>query len=412
MINKVGLEMTPRTVYTTIFVTLSPALLVLFFALFQRDRAPPPPPGCTRLGVPGRGNFEDQYSKKYAKGGDPTKEKPWTVKALFVYPLKSARPIELDNTEVLPSGLKYDRHFALAHRVTSLPSPTGKVTSEWQPLTAAKFPRMATLETALWIPDPSARGYAPDSPWVRAGGCLSIRFPFSQDTDFSLQGLRAWGKILAAQLGGRPEPMLEIRVPLDPPADRIKSTGCGTQELRVGATGVRALDLGPEVDAEMLARLKYTLGTTNPISLFRVPTAGVRDVCRPKGEKGVDSYPLTLLPLSTPHALAAALPRSQAIEEMFKFPTIDALSFRANIYVTGPPAFAEDSWTKARIGGVEVAVACPRERCEEDGEGGFRVVGEGKQGVGVLGGVVREGPIKVGDQIEVLATGTGSFVAA
>ena len=202
VIEKLGGEVTPLTVVYTILITLSPFIFIALFALTQRDRPLPPPAGCTKLGVKGRGNFEDQYSKKYAKGGDATKEKPWTVKALVIYPLKSAGPVELDKSEVLHTGLKYDRQFTLGQYVTSMPSLDGKVTSEWHFCTQRKFPRLAKVETEIWIPDPSAPGYDKDGEWVKSEGCLVIRFPFSQDTDFSIEGLKNWGKILAAQMAG------------------------------------------------------------------------------------------------------------------------------------------------------------------------------------------------------------------
>jgi hypothetical protein len=159
---KAGLEATPKTIFYTIVVTLSPFILMALFALSQQDRASPPPAGCRKLGIKGRGNFEDQYSKKYAKGGDATKEKPWTVKALFIYPLKSAGPVELDKSEVLRAGLKYDRQFTLAQYVTSMPGLDGQVTSEWQFCSQRKFPRLAKVETEIWVPDPSAPGYKED----------------------------------------------------------------------------------------------------------------------------------------------------------------------------------------------------------------------------------------------------------
>lgn len=281
-----GIEVTPLTVVYTILVTLSPFILIALFALTQRDKPLPPPAGCRKLGVPGRGNFEDQYSKKYAKGKDATKEEPWTVKALFVYPLKSAGPIELDQSDVLRTGLKYDRQFSLAQYVTSMPGLDGKVTSEWHFCSQRTFPRLAKVETEIWIPDPSAPGYDKDGEWVKSEGCLVIRFPFSQDTDFSIEGLRSWGKILAAQMAGKSEPMLEIRVPFNPSQDRIKNKGYKKETLRIWKDYPVALNMGCEVDQDLLAKLKYTIGTTNPLTLFRIDTNKLREVykCAPKKE--------------------------------------------------------------------------------------------------------------------------------
>lgn len=279
-------EFTPQLVVKTILYSLSPFVLIILFALTQADRRAPPPAGCRKLGITGRSNFEDQYSKKYAKGGDATKEKPWSVKALFIYPLKSAGPVELDKSKVLRTGLKYDRQFTLGQYVTSMPGLDGKVSSEWQFMTQRKFPRLAKVETEIWIPDPSARGYDENGEWVKSEGCLVIRFPFSQDTDFTIEGLKSWGKIIAAQLAGRSEPMLEIRVPFNPPQERIKSMNYKSETLRIWKDSPVALNMGCEVDRELLAKLKYTLGTTNPITLFRIDTNKFREVykCAPKKE--------------------------------------------------------------------------------------------------------------------------------
>lgn len=284
---KLGItEFTPQLVITTVVASLSPFILIFLFALSQRETPKPPPAGCRKLGVSGKGNFEDQYSRKYAKGGEVTKENPWTVKALFVYPLKSAGPVELDKSEVLRTGLRYDRQFTLGHYVTTMPGLDGKVSSEWHFMTQRKFPRLAKVETEIWIPDPSARGYDKDGEWVKSEGCLVIRFPFSQDTDFTLQGLKNWGKILAAQLSGKSEPMLEFRVPFNPSKEHIKSKGYKSETLRIWKDSPTALNMGCEVDPELLAKLKYTLGTTNPITLFRIDTNKFREVykCAPKKE--------------------------------------------------------------------------------------------------------------------------------
>ena len=80
LIPKFGIkEYTPNLVIYTVLVSLSPFLLILFFALTQHELRAPPPAGCRKLGIKGRSNLEDQYSKKYAKGGEATKEKPWSV---------------------------------------------------------------------------------------------------------------------------------------------------------------------------------------------------------------------------------------------------------------------------------------------------------------------------------------------
>ncbi|KAJ4335132.1 hypothetical protein N0V95_008986 [Ascochyta clinopodiicola] len=434
---KLGIVVTPRLFASTVLVTLSPFILIALFALTQRDKPSPPPAGCKKFGVQGRGNLDDQYSKKYAKGGDATKENPWTVKALFVYPLKSAGPIELDKSEVLRTGLKYDRQFTIGQYVTSMPGLDGKVTSEWHFCTQRKYPRLAKIETEIWVPDPSAPGYDKDGEWVKSDGCLVIRFPFSQDTDFSLDGLKSWGKILAAQMAGKSEPMLEIRVPFNPPQERIKKKGYTNETLRIWTDSPVALNMGCEVDPDLLAKLKYTIGTTNPITLFRIDTNKFREVfrCAPKKEDvgfqpaiGMqDSYPVHILNLASVHDVANKLPRGSELER-WRVPIINALRYRANIYFTGPPAFAEDNWKKAKIGSTPYHISCRTSRCKlpnVDPATGvadsnepmstmrkYRVIDEGSKNA-VLGMQVTPlevGDVKIGDTIDVLETGSHFFL--
>jgi hypothetical protein len=278
MLKDVGIYVEPAILLITLLVCLFPVIVALVLALSQREAPLPPPAGCRKLGIKGRSNLHDQYSRLYARGGTRTPGNPWTVKALFIYPLKSCAPVELEKSEVLRTGLKYDRQFTLGQYVTSLPTMEGKVHSEWQFMSMRKFPRLAKVETEIWVPDPSAPGYSKEGEWVQSDGCLLVRFPFSPDSDFSLDGLKNYGKILAAKLAGRAEPMLEFRVPFNPTKERMKSKGYKSQELRIWKDAPQALDVSPDIDRETLAKLKYTLGTSNPVTLFRIDPENPREV--------------------------------------------------------------------------------------------------------------------------------------
>jgi hypothetical protein len=305
-----GVQITPLTLIFTVLVILAPIVLLLVFAVTQRDTPFQPPAGCRKLGLVGRSNLEDQYSKSYARGGDPTPSNPWTVKALFTYPVKSCQGIELSSSEVVRTGLKYDRQFTFGQHVTSLPSSEGNVTSEWHFMTLRKFPRLAKVETEIWVPDQSASDYSEDSKWVKSEGCLVVRFPFSPDTDFTLEGLRNYSKVLAAKLAGKPEPMLEFRVPFNPPRDYMKSKGYKSEILRIWTDSPEALNVGSEVNPEILAKMAYSLGSSNKITLFRIDTSkyrkveqnvGISSIRRSLKKDVVTNYtsrPKTLIPLS------------------------------------------------------------------------------------------------------------------
>lgn len=136
-----------------------------------------------------------------------------------------------------------------------------------------------------------------------------------------------------------------------------------------------------------------------------------------------------ILNLASVHDVAGKLPRDPTPNGMWKFPIINALRYRANIYFTGPPAFHEDNWTKANIGSTPYHISCRTTRCKlpnVDPETGiadanepmttmrkYRVIDEGSKNA-VLGMQVtplEAGEVKVGDTIEVLETGSHYFLA-
>jgi hypothetical protein len=153
-------------------------------------------------------------------------------------------------------------------------------------MTQRKFPRLAKVETEIWVPDPSAGGYKEDGEWVKSDGCLIIRFPFSPDTDFTLEGLINYGKIMLAKLGRQSEPTLEFRVPFNPPQERIEKKGYRNEVLRIWKDSPVALNVSSEIDREVFEKLRYTLGAANPIALFRIDANAYREVhkCAPKKE--------------------------------------------------------------------------------------------------------------------------------
>lgn len=108
----------------------------------------------------------------------------------------------------------------------------------------------------------------------------------------------------------------------------------------------------------------------------------------------------------------------------------NALRYRANIYITGPPAFSEDSWAKIRIGKCTYHTSCRTIRCKlpnvdpatgirdrnepETTMRKYRVIDGGSikpcLGMQVTPLVKEQGEIKVGDEVEVLAHGEHFFL--
>lgn len=112
-------------------------------------------------------------------------------------------------------------------------------------------------------------------------------------------------------------------------------------------------------------------------------------------------------------------------------PRLSATRFRANLIITGPDAYLEDSWRRIKIGFYEYDVSCRTARCEMPnvdqvtGEKhpsqpdrtlrSFRAIDEGAgRNVGCLGvqmvPISRESALRVGDEITVLESGDHCYI--
>lgn len=114
---------------------------------------------------------------------------------------------------------------------------------------------------------------------------------------------------------------------------------------------------------------------------------------------------------------------------------LDAMRFRANLYITGPPAFAEDNWTKAKISSpsnpgssLNLHVSCRTTRCKLPNVDqktavpdrnepsttlrSYRIIDEGSKHacLGMQVTPLDEGGVAVGDRIEVLEVGEHRFI--
>ncbi|KAI7370769.1 hypothetical protein KC354_g1017 [Hortaea werneckii] len=372
-------------------VTLSLVLIVLpiLFGSYSDSFSlkavrPTRVPGCLRLGLKKQSNLEGQYpDQDVASGGKPK------VKALFTYPVKSARGVELAASEVQRSGLKYDRMFTfaqLASQAKNAQQRDGAVSEvshewdhQWQCINQREISRLALLETELWLPDPRnkpdipahiVRGRsrlnppseqsrsrsrprgdtlelergrkdsgAPEvSSWVANGGCLIIRFPF--EPDFNPFGLRT--------------ETVTLRLPLMPTPQRRESKRYERDELSVRGDVALALNVSNEIDVRDLQKLKYFLGVSNPLALFRIDEHRLRSVksCVPPDSRQdefkiafADAFPIGMTSLASIRAIDNQLPAESKAKGK-----LDARRFRANIYATGIKAFEEDEWKLSAIG--------------------------------------------------------------
>jgi uncharacterized protein YcbX len=194
--------------------------------------------------------------------------------------------------------------------------------------------------------------------------------------------------------------MSELEVPL-PPADAPRL------DVTVWKDRCSAARAGPEAD-RWFSRL---LG--EPVALVHVDARMERPVdptyAAPEDRVGfADAFPLLLLSRASVEALNGRLARPVTVEH-----------FRPNLVVEGCEPFAEDSWRRLRVGGVELEVVKPCARCvfttvdprtgvkAADGEPLRTLSTFRRQGGKVLFGqnvvVRRPGTIQVGDAVEVLA---------
>lgn len=368
-------------------------------------------PGCLRLARQARSNLQDQYSFAALEDNTPR------VKSLFVYPIKSCKGVELSSSEVTGTGLKYDRLFSFAQLVSSKkPASTDPVSisevdleivHQWRSITQREVPRLALLSTELWILEPRSTSTTTTSrvihlhgvhdrstipglthikgqtaekahskptaaprgrgssdkveDWGANGGCLVIRFPYKQSCSI---------------FGSRIE-LVTIKIPIQPGTERAKAKGYTYETMAIWKDCPESINLSSEINPESLAKLKYFLGVSNPLGLFRVDEDNLRAVTRgrPKDRPAekfnvgfADAFPAHLLNIASVRAVDETLPKGAESKGR-----LDAIRFRANIYVTGLAAFAEDNWMRisagqslvphGKPGNAQFHAACRTARC-------------------------------------------------
>lgn len=276
-------------------------------------------------------NMSDQYDSKFDNPLD-TKAR---IKALFIHPVKSCAPIELDRALLTKTGFKYDRCFALASEVARADAVEGSV---WRFLSQRTKPLMSQIETEIWVPHHESSL----KDWVQ-GGCLVLRFP-DPDVSTWLRPLRALGL----------ERSTSFMVPLEPTPDMITSFNLELKPFAIHGREARGLSMSklPTV-ASALPKLKRFLRLPNdqsldlirctPETLVRTDKnlAPLEHIGTPAVHGYTDQQPININSLSSVHAVSSLLP----VENQ----PLNALRFRANIWITGTPAFDEDSWKRYRI---------------------------------------------------------------
>ncbi|KAI0914915.1 hypothetical protein F4823DRAFT_605 [Ustulina deusta] len=274
---------------------------------------------------------------------------PATVQSLFIYPVKSCRGIEVTRGRVLPQGLEFDRLFTFAQLKSPFPvsldsTDEAKSQHRWEFVTQRQFPLLATVKVDLWLPDEMK--LRRQSMELTKEAFLILRFPWKED------GWRGLLSTIAAKLGGgaAAQPEKEILLPVDfPSAAEIKDNGYTFEDVKIWKEIVTALNMTTELPKELM----LYLGVSNKLGLFRVNPATLREVyrCAPlKDDAGYqpvtgfqDAYSLHMITLGSLQQFSEEVPKDDQLKE------IDVRRFRANIILSGVPAYDEETWKKARF---------------------------------------------------------------
>lgn len=289
----------------------------------------------------------DQHDPKYDAPED-TKPGPGPgpvrIKAMYIHPVKSCAPVELERALLTKTGFMYDRclSFAAETIIKDSTEAASDSLSEWRFISQRTKPKMSQIKTELWLPheksDPT-------------GGCVVLTFS-DPDTPISGWSTRLETFFHTGSLSSTPQ--FSFIVPLQPTPTQMDEYKIGLQTFIIHGRDARGLDMGklPSVAAalpklkrylEIPERQNLTILKCTPDTLTRTNKnlAPLERIGSPALHGYTDQQPVNINSLSSVHAVSALLPPENQ--------PLDALRFRANICITGAPAFEEETWKRYRI---------------------------------------------------------------
>lgn len=345
------LSTSPILILTTCLCT---AILVysLFIRLsFHFHNHAQRPRGCRRVGFSqNESNLSDEFnlpSISPSSSAESEKEEI-KIKALFTYPIKSCRGIELLTATVVATGMQYDRQFCIAELVESSARAAAGKEKKWEfrTLRNKNFNKLALVSTEIWVPDENLPDYEPGLDEVRSGGVIVVRYP--RVSPSSTNTLLSIGMRLG--LVARED---SFRVPLNHPKDTFEDAEYPVVDVQIWKDFPLAYDYGQHLPASFLSFIsgngsktmkKITILRTNPSSYRAIYRNAPRsDVLGYQAHTAfADAYPLHLLSISSVQDVARRCAHS--------LPRLSARRFRANIIVSGcAKAFDEDDWKRISI---------------------------------------------------------------
>ncbi|KAL4975258.1 hypothetical protein BDW66DRAFT_137692 [Aspergillus desertorum] len=349
-------------------LAISGALLVTIYTVARfstRYAATVTPRGCRKLGLPkNQSNLLDEYNPKYSSGvpessTDERGRPAWRIKALFTYPIKSCKGVELEESDIVSTGFAFDRQFCFAEL---------DATGNWiaRTLRNRGFNRLALVRPEIWIPDPDMEGYRSDLEEVSSGGVMLVYYPLS----IPYRGV-GWNAVHAAIIKtgmylGLVSREASFMVPLYPTSQYSHTkleSNIPLARIKVWKDNPLAYNYGqyiPSAFHDFLNEDFPDYNSTNRdtssnsrrhITLFRVHPTHTREIYRNaprKKELGfqpttgfADAYPIHILSLSSVRDVNARCAKD--------IPYLSVRRFRANVIIQGPKAFDEDDWKVIRI---------------------------------------------------------------
>ena len=332
-----------HVISTSVLGLLAALLIWRLVSNWSRPATCKPVEACRRLGKSiGKQHIEKQINLKIPENGHTPGTSQWKVRNLWIYPVKSCRGIDVLKATCTSVGLEFDRQFSFArYQKSSKPNETDIY--KWTFITQRSIPKMATIRTEIWIPDPKSPAYDLDHPNVQSQGVVRINFP-----DI---------------LTGKDK---AIDVPFQPTEAYILGKGLEEANMTIWKDDPHALIVAStERNDPGMIDLQTHLQLTTPLALFRTIDPNARRLfrCAPRIEEVgyqpsicfQDAYPLHILNVASVRDIAGRFEGGER--------TLSAVNFRPNIVVAGGEAYAEDAWKYIRIGSSSYYASCRTVRC-------------------------------------------------
>ncbi|KAJ6790269.1 hypothetical protein PWT90_06585 [Aphanocladium album] len=295
---------------------------------------------------PSRSNMLDQYDSKYAAPEGTAIKGPARIKAIFIHPVKSCGPVEVEKAVLTKAGLQYDRCFSFAIDSDSKRSDDEPTLQFMQFISQRKKPKMSLIHTELWLPHENSNS---KDALVHAGGAVRLTFP-DPDPPSVVQRLQA----CIEQMSWNATPQYSFIVPLTPTIRYLGESDLKPRPFKIHYREAHGIDMGRiAAVAAAFPKLKKLLGypEKRTLTLFKCTPDTLTHTDRNLaplsniGTRAVQGYtdqqPININSVSSVQAVSQMLPKENQ--------PLNALRFRANLWIAGAAAYEEESWKRCRI---------------------------------------------------------------